>query len=81
VVTWEIQNTGLLQLLKVFEAQDIVEAVLMCIVNVGLKLQHYKIEYHIIHELMSVGPADESLHKQNQDLIESRIHNIVVGLI
>ena len=50
--------------------QDIVEAVLTCDVNVGLKLQHYEVEYRVIHELMSVGPADESLRRQNQDLIE-----------
>ena len=42
----------------------------MCDVNVGLKLQHYEVEYCVMHELMSAGPANESLHKQNQELIE-----------
>jgi len=50
--------------------QEIVEAVLTCDVNVSLKLQHYEVEYCVMHELMSAGPADESLRKQNQDLIE-----------
>ena len=50
--------------------QEIIEAVLTCDVNVGLKLQHYEVEYRVMHELMSAGPADESLCKQNQELIE-----------
>ena len=50
--------------------QEIVEAVLTCDVNVNLKLQHYEVEYRVMHELISAGPADESLRKQNQELIE-----------
>lgn len=50
--------------------QEIIEAVLTCDVNVSLKLQHYEVEYRVMHELMSAGPVDESLRKQNQDLIE-----------
>ena len=50
--------------------QDIIDAVLTCDVNVNLKLQHYEVEYRVMHELLSAGPADESLRKQNQELIE-----------
>lgn len=50
--------------------QEIIEAVLTCDVNISLKLEHYEVEYHVMHELASTGPVDESLHKQNQDLIE-----------
>lgn len=50
--------------------QDIIDAVLTCDVNVSLKLQHYEVEYRVMHELLSAGPADESLRKQNQELIE-----------
>lgn len=50
--------------------QEIVKAVLTCDVNVNLKLQHYEVEYRVMHELVSAGPSDESLRKQNQELIE-----------
>lgn len=50
--------------------QEIINAVLMCDVNISLKLQHYEVEYRVMHELVSAGPTDESLRKQNQELIE-----------
>lgn len=50
--------------------QEIIDAVLTCDVNVSLKLQHYEVEYRVMHELAAAGPADESLRKQNQELIE-----------
>ena len=50
--------------------QEIIDAVLTCDVNVSLKLQHYEVEYRVLHELVAAGPADESLRKQNQELIE-----------
>ena len=50
--------------------QEIIDAVLTCDTNVGLKLQHYEVEYRVMHELSLAGPDDVSLRKQNQDLIE-----------
>ena len=50
--------------------QEIIDAVLTCDTNVGLKLQHYEVEYRVMHELALAGPDDVSLRKQNQDLIE-----------